>query len=175
MGIIKLQSMGDHAMKTVLILRHAKSSWDDPALADHERPLNHRGQKDAPNVGKWLREHKLLPDLVLCSAALRARQTVEAVVEAAKFASPVHFEERFYDANPETWIDALVNLPEEADRVLLVGHNPTLQELVMELSGKMVALPTAALVEISLPLKKWADLRTKVTGSLVQVKLPREK
>jgi len=76
-------------MKTLLVLRHAKSSWDDPALGDHERPLNKRGRRDAPRMGELVREYGLIPDVVISSDAVRARRTAEAVAEAARYAGEI--------------------------------------------------------------------------------------
>jgi phosphohistidine phosphatase len=162
-------------MKTAYILRHAKSSWDEPTQLDFDRPLNGRGKKDAPRVGEWLRSEDSLPDLILCSAAKRAQQTAEALIEAADFDGPVYYEERFYDAEVSTWLDALANLPRNVDRVLVVGHNPTLEELVYALCRTGITMPTAALVEIDLPLEEWGELSTQPGGTLVRVRLAREK
>jgi phosphohistidine phosphatase len=162
-------------MKTVLILRHAKSSWDDPSLDDFDRPLNKRGEKDAPRVGKWLRKEGLLPDVILCSAARRARQTAESVAQAAHFEGMLEFDERFYDCNPSTWVEALQSMPERVQRVLLVGHNPTLEELLAALCGVSMHLPTAAVAQVNLPLTKWAALAERVPGNLVLVWQPRKK
>ena len=159
-------------MKTIFILRHAKSSWDDLTLIDFDRPLNKRGKREAPLVGEWLRKEDRLPGLILSSAAKRAVQTVKALVKAAGYEGEVEYEERFYDAGIDDWLQALASLPEDVDPVLLVGHNPTLEELVYALCRTSVTLQTATLAEIDLPIDYWAELGGREAGKLVQVLRP---
>jgi phosphohistidine phosphatase len=156
-------------MKTLLILRHAKSSWDDPGLADIDRPLNKRGKHDAPRIGQLLRSEDLVPDLLLASPAKRALKTAEAVAEESGYAGEIAVQADFYPGDPEDFIEVLRSLPDEHERVMVVGHNPGLEELVDALTGESVALPTAALAQITLPVDRWSNLIEAIEGRLVNV------
>jgi phosphohistidine phosphatase len=116
-------------MKTLLVLRHAKSSWNDPARDDHERPLNKRGRRDGPRMGELVREYGLLPDLVISSDAVRARLTAEAMAEAARYAGEVLLDQHLYLASPAEILSRLRAVRESAGTVMIVGHNPGLEEL----------------------------------------------
>lgn len=146
-------------MKRLLLLRHAKSSWDDPRLADFERPLNERGLRAAPLVGRFMRERELRPDLILCSPAERARQTAALVSEAAGLSAPLRYDERIYEATAATLSEVVAQAGESADELLLVGHNPGLEELLQLLTGETRRMSTAALARIQLDLDRWARLR----------------
>ncbi len=154
-------------MKTLLLLRHAKSSKDDPNIADHDRPLNKRGQGDAPRSGQHLVDADLLPDLIFSSTSKRTRDTVELVVQASHYQGDILYSRVLYDAEPSDCLAALSNLPEKYQRVMLVGHNPGLEELLHLLTGQAQIMPTAALAEISLPVKTWSELGQQTRGILV--------
>jgi phosphohistidine phosphatase len=161
-------------MKTLLVLRHAKSSWDDAALDDHERPLNKRGRRDAPRMGALVREHGLIPDVVISSDAVRARLTAEAVVEAARYAGEILLDRRLYMAGPADILSLLRTVGEKAETVMIVGHNPGLEELVAQLTGDWQDLPTAALAQIVLPIDQWRDLKLSSRGTLAGHWVPKE-
>lgn len=161
-------------MKTLLILRHAKSSWKDPTLADHERPLKKRGKRDAPRMGELIYEQDLTPDLILCSSAKRARMTAEAVAEACRYEGEINFLRDFYLADHETILHRLSDLGDEIMRVMVVGHNPDLEELLEVLTGDFERLPTAALAQITIPVVHWSELDENAEGKLVNVWYPRE-
>src|SRR5678815_781839 len=146
-------------MKALLVLKHAKSSWSDPALDDHERPLNKRGRRDAPRMGELVREYGLIPDVVISSDAVRARLTAEAVAEAARYAGEVLLDPRLYLAWPDDILSLLQRVRERAETVMIVGHNPGLEKLVEQLTGEWQDLPTAALAQIGLPIDEWRDLK----------------
>src|SRR5690242_6514131 len=116
-------------MRRLLLLRHAKSSWSDPGASDHERPLNRRGQEAAPRIGAYLARHRLIPDAVLCSTARRTRETWELVAAEAPAAPPPRFTEQLYDATPRTLLDVFRRADPAAESLLVVGHNPGLQEV----------------------------------------------
>jgi phosphohistidine phosphatase len=156
-------------MKTLLILRHAKSSWDDPKLADHDRPLNKRGKRDAPRMGQLLREEDLLPDLILSSTARRARKTAEAIAEASGYTGEIEFTGDFYPGDPSDYIDALQQAPDNCERVMVVGHNPGLEELLETLTGESDHLATAALAQVSLPIQHWRELDDETGGKLLNM------
>jgi phosphohistidine phosphatase len=161
-------------MKTLLVLRHAKSSWSDPALDDHERPLSTRGRRDGPRMGALVREYGLMPDVVISSDAVRARLTAEAVVEAADYAGQILLDRRLYMASPADIRSLLRTVPDKAETVMIVGHNPGLEELVAQLTGERQDLPTAALAQIVLPIDRWRDLRLSTRGTLVGHWRPKE-
>ena len=161
-------------MKTLLVLRHAKSSWDDPALDDHERPLNERGQRDAPRMGQLVREYGLLPDVVVSSDAVRARLTAEAVAKAARYPGEILLDPRLYMAGPADILSLLPTVPGNAETVMIVGHNPGLEKLVEQLTGERQDLPTAALAQIGLPIDQWCDLKLSTRGTLVGLWRPEE-
>lgn len=161
-------------MKTLLILRHAKSSWKHPGLADHDRPLNKRGNRDAPRVGLLLGQQALTPDLIISSTAERARGTAAQVADGSGYGGPVELDRQLYLAEPEAIVDVVRSLGGEASRVLVVGHNPGLEELVARLTGRAEVLPTAALAQIELPLVEWAALRAFTRGRLAALWRPKE-
>jgi phosphohistidine phosphatase len=134
-------------MKTLLVLRHAKSSWDDAALDDHERPLNKRGQRDAPRMGSLVRERGLIPDVVISCDAVRARLTAEAVVEAARYGGEILLDRRLHLAGPADVLSLLRTVGEKAETVMIVGHNPGLEELVGHLTGERGFVARAALLD----------------------------
>ena len=155
-------------MKRLLLLRHAKSSWDDASLDDWERPLNDRGRRDAPRAGEWLRDHLRQPDAIITSDAVRARTTAEAVAKAAGYSRALVIEPSLYLATPQAVLDLLNAVPDEAQAVLVVGHNPGLEELVRQLTGGYHAMPTAALIELELPIEHWSELDEMIAASVVE-------
>ena len=161
-------------MKTLLILRHAKSSWNNAQLTDYERPLNKRGKIDAPRMGKHLREQELVPDLIITSSAERAMTTAEAVAQASGYEQEIQSTRSFYHADPEAYLDVLRQLDDSLERVMVVGHNPGMEELLEELTGVWEQMPTAALAQISLPINHWRELDGETTGELVNLWRPKE-
>ena len=151
--------------RELLILRHAKSAWDTDAASDFERPLSDRGREAAPRVGRWLRAKGLVPDHVVSSPAERAKQTVIAVCrELGIEPRGIAWDRRIYGGWPKTLIEVLSESPENAQRVLIAGHNPGLEELVCALSrdevewpadGKLMPTAAVARLEIESP---WPDL-----------------
>ena len=161
-------------MKTLLILRHAKSSWKDDALPDHDRPLNKRGKADAPHMGALLRREELLPDLILCSTAKRARTTAELAAEESGYEGELRLSRELYSFDAEPYLEALTELDNEYRSVMIVGHNPAMEELIEALAGQYERMPTAALAQIDLPIESWSDLDDEVGGRLVSLWRPRE-
>ena len=161
-------------MKTLLVLRHAKSSWNNPALDDHERPLNKRGRRDAPRMGELVRERGLIPDVVISSDAVRARLTAEAVAEAARYAGEILLDPHLYMACPGDILALLPAVRKNAETVMIVGHNPGLEKLVEQLTGERQDLPTAALAQIGLHIDQWRDLKRSTRGTLVGLWRPEE-
>lgn len=150
-------------MKTLLLMRHAKSSWDNPAQDDHDRPLNKRGRRVAPRLGGWLREQALAPDLIVSSTARRALETAEAVASASGYTGDIRTAANLYHASPDSWCSVIRTLPDAAARVLCIGHNPGLEQLLSQCGCPDPAMPTAAVVQLDLPINSWSefDLRSK--------------
>ena len=161
-------------MKTLLIMRHAKSSWKDGSLPDVQRPLNKRGLRDAPRMGRLLREQNLVPQAVLSSTAERARQTVAAVAESAGFEAQVQYVDSLYGAAPADYLAVLRGLPDETQVALVVGHNPGAQELVADLTGQDEHLSTAAIAHVELSIEHWSELTMDSEGHLAALWRPKE-
>jgi len=161
-------------MKTLLVLRHAKSSWKNSNLADYDRPLNKRGKRDAPRMGELLAREGLVPDLIISSSAKRALTTAEAVALASDYQTEIQSTRHFYHAWPENYIEFLNEIPEKFDKVLVVGHNPGIEDLVEGLTGEWERMPTAALAQIVLSVDNWSDLNLEEPQTLVNVWRPRD-
>jgi phosphohistidine phosphatase len=156
-------------MLTLSLLRHAKSSWTDPELDDHERPLAKRGVKAIPTIAKFIRQEKLRPSFVLCSDAMRARATLALLLsELGPPAPRVDYDNALYLAAPDTILTEISNVPDSEPHVLVVGHNPGLHALALELVGegerKMLAMlaqefPTGALAVLTFDAVSWKDIR----------------
>jgi phosphohistidine phosphatase len=149
-------------MKRLLLMRHAKSSWGEASLADFERPLNERGLKAAPLVGRFIRKQKLRPELILSSPAERARQTAALVAEAARLDAPLRYDERIYEATPARLFEVVSQVEEGVGELLLVGHNPGLEGFLEMLAGESRRMPTAALARVALDVEKWNRVRVGV-------------
>lgn len=145
-------------MKTLYLLRHAKSSWDDPGLKDFDRPLNKRGLKAAPKVGAYMLKEKIRPDVILSSPALRAQQTTHVVCEAAGLSALINFDERIYEASVQRLFEIVAGFADAVNTAMMVGHNPGFEDLLAALTGESQRMPTAALACIELKTKKWSDL-----------------
>lgn len=161
-------------MKSLLLLRHAKSSWKDHGLGDHDRPLKKRGKRDAPRMGQLLAAQGLVPDLIVTSSAERARATAAAAAEAAGHRGEVRVEPRLYLAEPDLILALLRAVPNQVSRLLIVGHNPGLESLCTRLTGEAVRLPTGALAHLELPRDRWEDLAARPEARLSAVWRPKE-
>ena len=161
-------------MKTLLIFRHAKSSWKDLGLRDFDRPLNKRGKMDAPRMGKLLAEQDLVPDLIITSAATRARLTAEAVAETSGYDAEIFETSELYMAMPEDYIAVLNHVQDSNTLVMVVGHNPGIEDLIEDLTGEWYRMPTAALAHIQLDIDSWQSLDAESEGELVNNWYPKE-
>lgn len=159
-------------MKTVLLMRHAKSSWKHEDLQDVDRPLNKRGKKDAPYMGEALAKKKKVPELIFSSSAKRARQTAKAVAKASGYDGDIQYFDSLYLAEPQAYIDVLQQVPDELKRVMVVGHNPGLESLLQQISGRVETLSTGAIAFVDVPVKKWKELGKEVEGSLMDLWYP---
>lgn len=168
-------------MRTLTLLRHAKSSWDDPVTKDFDRPLNPRGWRAAACIGAFMRDQALAFDLVVASPAARVRQTIEGVEGALGRALNAQFEPRIYMASAATLHELVQAFSDGAGRVLLVGHNPGLEDLAMLLTAEhdrlraeiAVKYPTASLAELTLPAARWGEVAAG-SGTLARFTRPRE-
>ena len=161
-------------MKTLLLMRHAKSSWKQKDLPDMERTLNHRGEKDAPRMGHHLKKKDICPDLILSSPAVRAKLTAEAVAKECHYKKEIQYAEHLYMAEAEQILDVVHQLPDDMETVLLIGHNPGMEYTVQLLAHKIVALPTASIAYLRVPVEHWADLKDDTQCELVKTWNPKD-
>jgi phosphohistidine phosphatase len=161
-------------MKTLLLLRHAKSSWNDASLADFHRPLNERGKRDAPRVGELLKQRELRPDVVISSSARRAKATAKKMIRASGLDVEPQLADELYMAEPAAYLSQLKSLPDDVSCVLLVGHNPGLEEFSLALTGQHEQFPTAALANIELPIDHWSEVALDHAARLVWLWKPRD-
>ena len=161
-------------MKTLLILRHAKSSWKENGLADHERPLAKRGKNDAPTIGRLLYRKGLVPELIVSSTAKRARKTAKIVAENCGYRRDIILSDDLYLAPPAAYAELLQQLPDNVDRIMFVGHNPGMSDLLYALTGVEEDLPTAALAQIELDVSRWRDMVLETKGELIDLWRPRD-
>ena len=161
-------------MKTLLLMRHAKSSWKDNDLPDFDRPLNKRGEKDAPRMGKLIKKEKLVPDIILSSPAVRAKETTLAVIDKVGYEDDVQYLDSLYLGEPENYFKALLALSDDIDHVLVVGHNPGLETVLQILSGKVESLPTGAIAYLQVPIRTWKALSTEIDAHLVKIWRPKD-
>ena len=165
--------------RELLILRHAKSAWASEAPTDFERPLAKRGFRDAPRMGAWLRGQQLIPDHIVSSPAVRAKQTAAGVLEGLGMAasSTIHWQPRIYEASLGALLAILEACPVAAARVLIIGHNPGLEYLLAYLADKIPnpddgkLLPTATLAHLAMP-DQWENLQAGC-ASLAAITRPR--
>jgi phosphohistidine phosphatase len=167
-------------MKTLTLLRHAKSGWDDPVARDFDRPLNPKGQRAAAMMGRHMRAQGLEFDHVLASPAVRVVETLAQVATGYGSDLAPHWDQRLYLASAATLLDLIHELPGGADSVLFSGHNPGLEELVLLLSGENglrdsveVKFPTASLAEMRFDVAHWADVKPG-KGELLRFTRPRD-
>jgi phosphohistidine phosphatase len=160
-------------MKTLLILRHAKSSWDDPNLSDFDRPLNERGRQTAPFIGEVLLENHLDPDAILSSPAKRTTETTQLVREAGKLTAEPQFIDKIYEASPLRLMQVLSAVASDVGTLLLVGHNPGMEGLLKQLTGESHSIPTAGLIKVDLNISKWNEI-VNDSGTIAMFVRPRE-
>lgn len=170
-------------MKKLTLLRHAKSSWDDPVDRDFDRPLNKKGKRAAAVMGRFIRSNGLTFDQILASPAVRVIETLENVEEARGKAMEPTWDRKIYLASSATLLDVLRGANPDAEHILMVGHNPGLEDLIFDLvpdDGSSPArdevetkYPTAALAEMTLAIEKWSDIREQC-GKLDRFTRPRD-
>lgn len=169
-------------MKTLFLLRHAKSSWSEPGLADFNRPLNERGRRAAPLIARHLAHCGLWPDLILCSAALRTRETLALMLPGLACDAVLRIESSLYEADAAALLKRLKRIETEVDCVLLIAHNPGLEDLAARICGggpepmrrRMdEKFPTAALAAFAIDAARWSSLR-KGAAILTDFVLPKD-
>ena len=144
-------------MRTLYLLRHAKSSWKDASLSDFERPLKRRGREAAQRIGERLAQEKLKNPVLICSPAVRARETAELVLKSSKLRVEERWDERIYEASLRDLLQVVTEIPDEKTVAILIGHNPGFEELLSFLTGEHRRMPTAALAKIKLDVS-WKDV-----------------
>ncbi len=160
--------------KRLLLMRHAKSDWPEAIAADFERPLNPRGRRTAPQMGGWLERESLVPEVILCSSAVRTQQTV-AGLQAGWSARPVVLPSRsLYLAAPEAIRDVIRSDAGDAASVLVVAHNPGIGMLVEQLGGWTNGFPTAALAVFDFPIERWSDWLPGTEAACITIVHPKE-
>lgn len=163
-------------MKTLLLMRHAKSQFKDSDIPDFERPLSKRGEKDSIRMGKVLKDKNLVPDLILSSTAVRTARTAEAVAEKCGYKGEIVYSNEFYLGEPDVYFETLGSLGDEdgPNIVLVLGHNPGLESLLQLLSDKVESLPTGAIAHLKLPIRSWKALNKDIIGNLADLWRPRD-
>jgi phosphohistidine phosphatase len=160
-------------MKTLLLMRHAKSSWKDSELDDFDRGLSGRGKKDAPRMGALLKEEDLLPDYIVTSSARRARKTADHVALTSGYRGECRLTEELYIASPDA-IEAVIHqTPDTCQRLLVIGHNPGLEEFLEQLTGTCTPLSTAAMAHLEVDIDSWRTLSAKTKANVVRLWQPR--
>ena len=161
-------------MKKILVMRHAKSSWKDHNIPDHDRPLKNRGEKDAEKMGKLLKEKDLVPDLILSSTAERAKQTAKIVRNTCKCKKDIIYLKELYMAEPSNIMQAIIQHANDAKTIMVVGHNPGMEAFVQILTDKVETLPTASVAYLIAKITKWKDLAGKEKVTLKKFWRPKE-
>lgn len=154
-------------------MRHAKSSWDNPDWSDFERPLNKRGLKVAPFMGGLIYQNEIKLDLIVSSPAKRAKQTAILVKESAQFEKAIQFEEKIYEASATTLLYLSSELSDKYNTILIIGHNPGMEEFIRILTGDYCSMPTAAIAKVLLNITSWKEL-TLNKGFLETVFRPKD-
>jgi phosphohistidine phosphatase len=161
-------------MKTLLVARHAKSSWAEAGMSDHDRPLNERGKEDAPRMGRVLKSENLVPDLIVSSTAKRARKTASKMAKACGYVGEIELAGSLYLGHPSDYVHVLQQVGDEHPCVLVVGHNPGLEDLMEELTGQYVKMPTGAVAQVALEIDRWSEFAIPPGGRFVKVFRPKE-
>jgi phosphohistidine phosphatase len=160
-------------MRTLYLLRHAKSSWKEESQLDFERPLTGRGRKACGLIAKLIQSEGIEFDLLLSSSAVRARETIELVRQQAKLRSELRFDERIYEATVTRLMEIISELENDRKGILLIGHNPGMEGLILALTGEEKGLATASLAKIKLKVSKWSEVG-EAKGTLEWIVRPKE-
>lgn len=146
-------------MKTLILVRHAKSSWNEPGLADRDRVLNDRGRRNAPEMGRRLAKHDLKPDVILCSPAVRALTTAQLMAEELDYRrADIRVDDRLYASEADELVEVVRELGDGPERVMVIGHNPEMTDLAQRFSGTIDHMPTCAVAVFSFDIASWRAL-----------------
>lgn len=155
-------------MKTLFLVRHAKSSRDDPSLPDRDRPLDDRGKQDAPKMGRRLAKRDVKPELLLSSPALRAVTTAQLIAEEVGYErNAIVVDDRLYASDADELLAVIRALDKKLNRVMIFGHNPEFTDLAHRLSSEIIEMPTCAIVEFNFDTKAWSDVGERKPAKVV--------
>ena len=155
-------------MKTLFLVRHAKSSRNDPSLPDRDRPLDDRGKQDGPKMGKRLAQRDVKPDLLLSSPALRALTTAQLIAEEIGYKpKDIVVDDRLYASDADDLLAVIRALDRNLNRVMLFGHNPEFTDLAHRLSSEFIEMPTCAIVEFNFDTKAWSDVGERKPAKVI--------
>ncbi len=160
-------------MKTIYLIRHAKSSWKDSTLDDFDRPLNKRGKKDAPLMGLKLKEKNIKPDIIISSPALRAKTTAEFISNSIKYNKEIIYDETIYEASTSELISLLKRVDDEHNTIFLVGHNPSLNMLADYFVDFEENIPTCGILQIKIDCGRWSDINSS-NAKLISFDFPKK-
>ena len=161
-------------MKTLFLMRHAKSSWKEDGLDDHERPLKKRGKKDIKLIAKVMKKNNFNPDLIITSSAVRAKDTADLLAEALGYKGKIVVSDDLYMGEPADYMKILQGIKDKYDSVLIVGHNPGLEAYLQIIDGEIEALPTAGLGYLMLAIDEWSEITLETMGDLVGFWKPKD-
>lgn len=164
---------GENEQRVLVLMRHAKSDWGDDSLSDHDRPLNERGNRDAPLMAQWLADIDTIPDLVACSSAVRTRETVALMTAQWAKTPEVSYLESLYLAHPETILKTAASDGGDARVLMVVAHNPAMTHLVSSLADKVIDMPTAAIAVFRLAISDWSELQGSSPVELIHFMRPK--
>lgn len=160
-------------MKKLYLVRHAKSDWSNPSLDDFDRPLNLRGKKNAPFMGKILKKKKIKPDLIISSPAYRARETARKIAKKIRYLDEIMYNEHLYEASLKEILEIVTFIEDEYDEVFIVGHNPGLNTLAFYLVDFNENIPTSGILEIEFDSQTWREI-SKKNAKLVSFEYPKK-
>ena len=156
-------------MKKLLLLRHAKSSWNDASIPDHDRPLNRRGKQNAMEMGKYLKEQKIIPEQIISSTAKRAHETAKLVASTSGYRNQIKTSVSLYEASFNDYAKLLFDINDKYKITLIVGHNPILEGIVENITGETPIMKTCSLANIDIPIDHWSDFENGIKGFLIDV------
>ena len=159
--------------RILYLLRHAKSSWKDDSLKDFDRPLKGRGRAAAEQMGKRLASEKLQDAVLICSPAVRTRETAQIVLKHSRLRMDQRFDERIYEASLRDLVQVVSEIPDDKPTAMMIGHNPGFEELLAFLTGEARHMPTCALAKIKLDVASWKNVRAG-EGSLELFVTPKD-
>jgi phosphohistidine phosphatase len=155
-------------------MRHAKSSWKEPDVTDHERPLKKRGKDDAHRMGKLLRSKKIVPEMIISSTAQRSRETAELLAESMKFKEAIIYSDALYMAEPSDILAEIAHHATKQKTVMVIGHNPGSEALLQILTGKVESLPTASIAYVTAKIDNWKDIKNSDSLKLKNLWRPKD-